>query len=155
MSKNDGKIEDVSGQYIPKDAVLTPQEKDLSPIPLPPDNVMRSAFLTAIKYRSVQTALSAYNNCINELSRTKNAQAGFHRAQLQEEKAIKLLRDSDEIHREDAAKRKMARMKAEHDLEQLEHEIDLAKKLRAMEKRNADIQHQQFMEGKEMVEKLR
>ena len=154
MSKDDYEQKDVRGEYIPKGEVPATQERDLSPIPLPPDNVMRSAFLTAIKYRSVQTALSAYNNCINELTRTKNAQAGFHRAQVEEERAIELLKDSSTVHATDTAKRKMEQLRAEEALAQMEHEAALAGKLREMEKRNADIQHQNFMQGQDNTDNL-
>lgn len=133
-------INPASSEYIAK-AEITEKDKNLLPIPLPPDHVMRSAFLTAIKYRSVQTALTAYNSCIRELTSISRAQSSFHQAQLEEQRTVELLKDASTIHEADQLARDTVLLKAKQDHEQLKHEAYLAEKKREVEKHNADIQH--------------
>jgi len=142
-------IEDTQGEYefIAKGEGSAQKDGGQLPIHLPPDHVMKSAFLTAIKYRTVESALVAYHRCINEMVSIKGAKARFNAAEVEEERAVRLLRDSETIHAADAADRMLVKKAAEERLKQAEHQGQLDKMLRDMELKNAKDQHAAFMSG--------
>jgi len=146
---------DLRGTYIPAKDVAEKNSSSLANIPLPPDAVLKSAFLTGIKYRTVEKALSAYKSCIEELSNIKHAQAGFNEAVLAEQRTIELLNDAHTVHQTDKDVRDAEALRANQHLEQMKHEAYLAKKQREVEKHNVDIQHAELMnQESDPVEKM-
>ncbi|GAB5453396.1 MAG: hypothetical protein Hals2KO_37240 [Halioglobus sp.] len=149
-------INDTEGDYefIARGEKAVEEDGNQLPVPLPPDHVMKSAFLTAIKYRTVESALVAYHRCINEMASIKGAQARYKNAELQEERAVLLLRDSAKIHYADAADRSAVKnaaeqrlMQSEEHLKQAEHQATLDDLRREMELKNAKDQHAAFIAG--------
>jgi len=148
------KIKEVSGQYLTA-AEIEEREQNksltdfrgntLSTIPLPPEDVMRSGFLTAIKYKSIEKALNAYNDAVQGLVRIKDSQSDFNRAVMEELRTIETLNDAETIHRADKAVRDAETLRAEQHLKQVEHEAYLAEKQREVEKHNLHIQHAKLM----------
>lgn len=132
------------GEYIARGELVV-DKKNLSTIPLPPDDVMKSAFLTAIKYRTVKSALRAYDSCVQELVSIKESQASFNRAQLEESRTIMMLEDADKIHQMDSDIRDANALRASETLEQLKHEAYLAEKERHVERYNVNAQHSELM----------
>lgn len=132
------------GEYIARGDLVV-DKKNLSTIPLPPDDVMKSAFLTAIKYRTVKSALRAYDSCVQELVSIKESQASFNRAQLEESRTIMMLEDADKIHQMDSDIRDANALRASETLEQLKHEAYLAEKERHVERYNVNAQHSELM----------
>jgi hypothetical protein len=134
------------GEYLSADEVSDPT-KNLPNIHVPGDVILKSAFLTAIKYRTVTSALKAYDAAFNELINIKDSQARFNEAAVEELRSIELLRDAETIHKADRNARRTRALQSEEKLEQVEHQAYLDRKLREMEKRNADIEHNAFMTG--------
>ena len=140
---SDYKVEEVSGEYIPAKEAREVAERggSLPIIPLPPENVLKSAFLTAIKYRTVSKALTAYDSCISELTNIKDSQSRFNEAALNELRTIEKLNDASGVHEADQALRDESLLDAKERLVQRKHVAYLDEKKREVEKHNVDIEH--------------
>jgi hypothetical protein len=132
----------------------------LKGIQLPPDNVIGSAFLSAIKYHSIASAMSAYNSVIRAESEIEESTAELYRARVDKMSAIQLLEDAPKIHAEESrvrmAKFRAERIRAEQHEKQEKHEAYLAKLQREVEKRNARVMHAKLMgeSGEEETDNL-
>ena len=146
----DDKVEDVSPEYISAKEVEK-KEESFPVIPLPPDNVLKSAFLTAIKYRTVASAFAAYNSVVREKGNISDSFARSYEAKGRELEAYEILCDAPYTHERKARTRRALleaeSVKAEAYLAQQKHEAHLAKKLRAAEKHHNRIQHEQLMKS--------
>jgi len=136
----DDKLEDASGVYS-VEGELVKEEKTYPTIPLPPDNVLKSAFLTAIKYRTVAKAIEAYNFAILELASTQRAISELNDAFLEGQRVVRKLENAEKIFKADAAAREARLIREEHNLEQVKHEAKLAELQRKVELAHAQKQH--------------
>ena len=120
-------------------------------IPLPPEGILKSAFLTALKYRTVASAFAAYNSAVMEKGNVSDSLARNYEAKGRELEAYETLCDAPYTHERKARTRRALleaeAVQAEAYLAQQKHEAHLAKKQRAAEKHHNRIQHEQFMKS--------
>lgn len=143
--KEEDKVEDASPEYIPAKEIAEKKAEPLATIPLPPESVLKSAFLTAIKYRGKLEALKAYNDSVKELVGIKHSTADYNEGVLRVLRTVETLKDAQTIHKSDKNKRDAELLRSEQHLEQMKHEAYLARKLREAEKHHNRIQHEQLM----------
>lgn len=143
--KKHDKVEDASPEYISAKEIAKKKAESLATIPLPPDSVLKSAFLTAIKYRGKTEALKAYNSSVQALVEIKHSTADFNDAAVRALRSIETLKDAQTIHQSDKNIRDAELLRSEQHLEQMKHKAYLAEKQREVEKHNVNIQHEQLM----------
>ena len=99
----------------------------LPEITLPPAGIIRSALITAVRYRSTVRALAAYHAAIREAAGVTEALDDLDYARLERERTIELLKDAPSIHKADADHRKKKLIKATDELEQEEARVEIAR----------------------------
>lgn len=77
-----------------------------------PDLPLGSAFLGRVKWRSIQSMITAYRGAIQEAAETKRALGDMKAAELEFGRAVRLLDDAETVHVHDEAIRAQARNNA-------------------------------------------
>jgi hypothetical protein len=118
------------------DGEVTPKA-EAPVIGVPTDAVFKSAFLAALKYKSIQSAIKAYNGAILETANTEKALGTLDLARLEAQKAVQTLMNAPKIHETDQLHRDISHLDAQQRLKQMKHEAELAEMERAAEMRHA------------------
>ena len=104
---DDDEKKGAEAEYIPpddrsKEIERRPETGQLPEVQLPPSGVIRSAFLTAIRYRSTAAAVAAYTSAVHQSAGAVRALADLDRAVLEKDRVTRLLEDAETIHEKDA-----------------------------------------------------
>lgn len=117
-------------------------------LPTPPPGTFKSAFFTAIRYRSISSAIAAYNQAVDELANTHDAQARLQDSVLEHERAIRRFEDAHVVHEADAKARRAEAIAIKDNHDEVEHSSYLRNMQRERERIEAEREHQAFMAGK-------
>lgn len=93
----------------------------------------------AIRFRTIRSAVAAYNSVVTEQGNTELAYARLDQARLEAERAAEELADPSKIHDTDRMRRDINRLRAEQELRQLQHEARLADMERKSEMQHARV----------------
>ncbi|MCA1773827.1 MAG: hypothetical protein LC677_14965 [Halomonas sp.] len=139
-------------EYIPRSEVKETGSANLSSIPTPPGGAIKSSLLTAMKYRSLRSALRAYEAAFSEMTRIEHAQADFHEAKLRTARTVDLLKNAEHIHAQDRARWKLDRLDAEEELAERQHQAGLARRRREAEASGAEVDAQRVREEDDLAD---
>jgi hypothetical protein len=132
----------------PRDVARRDERQHLPDLPLPSSGLIRSAFLTAVRYRGTAAAVAAYSSAVRESVEAVNALADLDDAVLKQERTRRKLVDAETIHQRDAAKRREKLLKAQQSAHQEEVRAKKADLKRQQELSRLEAQHEHW-QGKE------
>ena len=131
-----------------KSRELEPREeaRHLPEIALPPRGVIKSALLTALRYKTTETALRAYRAAIREAVGATGALDDLDHARLQRERTLRLLEDAESIHQDDADHRRTKRIGTEQALKDAEADAEIKDMERQRKLQRERDKHEQWEE---------